>query len=903
MTYRIVEVRLRNFKSHQDSRVRLPTGAVALLGENGAGKSSILEAIRLALAVDKRRTRGLSQLVNDRHKGTFTVALKLEAVDGGDPPVEALVEAGQGRARYLVKVGGKLVASGVEAYRREMNKVLGLQYISDPSSFIERAVIVRQGGLQAIAEKMERGRELREEIEAAIGIPEYREALNRLDKARLRVGDQEASISEWQLKRISKRLQEYKDEARKAVEKKDRLEKEMQKLEEEAKRLQEELEELTREKARLEARAQEARRLEEELKKARMRLTSLQDKRARLERQLREAEKARREIPRLQAIVELDTLLAEAHRLKEEAAATRVKISELRNLVDALKTLEEARRAYEENQKLEEEKDRLEGEIRAEEAKLARIRAQLGEARKRLERSRQRIKAILAQASRLAGNRLDGPEDLAREAERLRELESSLEEMLKDLQDRRAGLKARLEELGRIRAVLEKGTGSRCPVCGRELTEDHARRLWEKVNRQIAEATRELERLKREAGELEERLRRARQSRERLERLLDNIHSLREDVPDPGELEDLSERERELEDGLAELRNRLQSIKGRMDALKEDVRRYLWAQGQVKKLGAHLSLEEAEAKLREEESKLDELEKRSGELEGEVLAGTGAGSLEEARRRIGEAREELGRLRLLASRVDEIRREIDSTVEEIQALQDTAAELEERLREAREARERLWELEGEARGVRERLERVQAEVDKARGEAAKLGATLEEARARIGELERLWRLVRAGVAARNILERLQETMYKRSLLVLEEEMGRILESFNLDPARVEIREDSGGPSVRVLTRSGGERSVSMLSGGERTSVALAYVLALNRMMGSRIGFLALDEPTSELDQERRQVLVDLVSRLTGPEGLVRQLIIVTHHEDVMDRVDTVCRVRKVSGVSRVECDA
>lgn len=81
MPYRLGEVRLRNFKSHVDTRIEVPQGSVALLGENGAGKSSILEAISLALAVDKRRTRGLSQLVNERRGGSFTVKLSLEPLD------------------------------------------------------------------------------------------------------------------------------------------------------------------------------------------------------------------------------------------------------------------------------------------------------------------------------------------------------------------------------------------------------------------------------------------------------------------------------------------------------------------------------------------------------------------------------------------------------------------------------------------------------------------------------------------------------------------------------------------------------------------------------------------------------------------------------------------------------
>ncbi|RZN66985.1 MAG: hypothetical protein EF807_07995, partial [Candidatus Methanolliviera hydrocarbonicum] len=41
-------VRLKNFKSHINSDIKLGTGVSLILGENGVGKSSILEAISFA---------------------------------------------------------------------------------------------------------------------------------------------------------------------------------------------------------------------------------------------------------------------------------------------------------------------------------------------------------------------------------------------------------------------------------------------------------------------------------------------------------------------------------------------------------------------------------------------------------------------------------------------------------------------------------------------------------------------------------------------------------------------------------------------------------------------------------------------------------------------------------------
>jgi len=42
-------VRLKNFKSHINSDIKLGTGVSLILGENGVGKSSILEAISFCI--------------------------------------------------------------------------------------------------------------------------------------------------------------------------------------------------------------------------------------------------------------------------------------------------------------------------------------------------------------------------------------------------------------------------------------------------------------------------------------------------------------------------------------------------------------------------------------------------------------------------------------------------------------------------------------------------------------------------------------------------------------------------------------------------------------------------------------------------------------------------------------
>ncbi len=61
----------------------------------------------------------------------------------------------------------------------------------------------------------------------------------------------------------------------------------------------------------------------------------------------------------------------------------------------------------------------------------------------------------------------------------------------------------------------------------------------------------------------------------------------------------------------------------------------------------------------------------------------------------------------------------------------------------------------------------------------------------------------------------------------------------------------------------------------------------------------MDEPTTHLDEERRRELVEIMKSFFREGATIPQMIIVTHHRELEDVTDTVYRVEKVSGVSRV----
>lgn len=113
---------------------------------------------------------------------------------------------------------------------------------------------------------------------------------------------------------------------------------------------------------------------------------------------------------------------------------------------------------------------------------------------------------------------------------------------------------------------------------------------------------------------------------------------------------------------------------------------------------------------------------------------------------------------------------------------------------------------------------------------------------------------------------------------------------------VEINEEF----TPIIKQDGYFQDVNYLSGGEKTSVALAYRLALNKTVqksakGLKSNLLILDEPTDGFSSEQLDNVKELLSDLD-----FNQIIIVSHERQLASFVDNSFRVEKVNGNSKVE---
>jgi exonuclease SbcC len=586
--------------------------------------------------------------------------------------------------------------------------------------------------------------------------------------------------------------------------------------------------------------AQELALKERELEKALAVLQELETEVARLDgaRELRErlSSEAGRQ---LDAVRRLSEWLSDA---EEQAAALRAdgkRLEELRPAVEADRA-QEAR--LDELETAVEERHSLSRNLAVQKQKLEHVQDRL----ERLEDHRKRLRTVVERLAEI------GPE-----TEQLPSVEGRLEGLQNE--DARLGgklesVRSKIEELEdekRGHRALEKG--QKCPKCGQELSAAHMEKMLSDIERKLEAHCSEREKL---AQKLKERQKGVRECQNRLSEL-------------------------------REMQSEQRSLDGELKRLEKD-------------------LDEAPA-----------LE-RSGEVLGHDIRGL------EERLSDRTAEKEAGRLRALRPEWERRRSELSRLEERAEALRRNERQTAQRRSELEKARAALAKAQADLaqaessydekahRSRREERDAAFSSLGFLKGTVGELGRRREDNAAELGRLAsgirekeaRLAELVRCreahawlteffGPALESIERHVLGNINAEFDSLFRKWFGMLVEGTELD---VTIDENF----TPVVNQGGYELDIWSLSGGEKTSVALAYRLALNHMVKEVSGvdpsnLLILDEPTDGFSAEQLSKVRDVLREVGAP-----QLIIVSHERELEGFADHLFRVVKENGASRVE---
>jgi exonuclease SbcC len=364
----------------------------------------------------------------------------------------------------------------------------------------------------------------------------------------------------------------------------------------------------------------------------------------------------------------------------------------------------------------------------------------------------------------------------------------------------------------------------------------------------------------------------------------------------------------ELERRLAEAREELARITGLKAIAETELleSRELLSRGVCPVCGQKVS-GELPALSRHSDKEVSDLASSAEETSKRVLA---ISESLEAARKYEEDEKDYGRAVKDRARVE---REIDELRRRIR---ETASALSQRESELKDAEPAA----GAIREVSRRISELEARLEEARGKDRLAGRALAKARQELSdneqELKRLSEEVRKKRMSLEEARRLGayqtwlSAFFRPTIQMIEEETlslaaARFNEHFQrffaalVDDPDMSVRVDESFSPL--FEREGFEQEYEALSGGERTSMALAYRFALNSIVKesgpTQSELVILDEPTDGFSKEQVYKMRSLLDELDS-----RQVILVSHEKELESLADHIFKVEKRNGTSSVSGD-
>ena len=892
----IESLHISNFKSHQDTRIEFDTGISIIIGGNGAGKSSILEAVSFAL-FKQYTSKRIEQLITI---GQRRMSVEIQFTANGRT-YQVLRERTKTSSKAIMKIkeGGRFqsLISGDKQVTLEVQNLLEM----DGDLFLN-AVYVRQGEIADLIEKT--SSEKKQMIGRLLGIDSLEKAwknlkviLDKYNERKIRLEGKIESFEDFESEFTAKKNKKREI----ALKIKDiNLKREENIIESDL---------LQEKKEILDKRSMEFENANTLLKSKRDFQDQLEKSRKDLESQLNEIIIKEEEITRIEPqLKKLDVLKSLADKSKELKLLQKDK-ERLTTILNDIKRFENV---LKENEQFYNDYSRLDSEINSlqyakDQFEGSRILIQQYTERKskiegKMKESLEKIGNVLEKSNKVLNTRFNSVEEFESHLSSFKpQLDAQIMEASDSIQDIKrelSNLQVKNENLKKPINELEQ-VKNQCPICKSDITPQKREELIGDYQTEIENNYEISVTLKEKLKELEEEKKILDSQQSKIQSI--NLGILKEYLKSVNdhqqEIDNINSNLQELQKKIVILENIEKDIKqnkSQLVSIKGNYEKYLAARGSLESLGDYeeqmVRLDEINAPLRDLKKNISALMEIAGDsvenLPEEIAY------LEQLSRKHQHLLGEVSQKESLIKRIDENQSHIQETIEDLNRVKKRIDDLNYNP-ESHERVKREWKLKNEE------LIELSGQKQMLVGQLDQLSHSLQEIEQKLDslkkyekELKNLKDFLKLLNIIRNLYSKdgVQKDLRNISRPLIEEKTRELFEKFNFEYSDVRLDEDY---DVTIYGPSG-ESSLDMISGGEKIAVALALRLGITQVLsGGSLEMIMLDEPTIHLDAYRRQELIDLLKKMS----IIPQMIIVTHDVDLEDAADNIMKIEKEDGIS------
>jgi exonuclease SbcC len=890
----IKKIEMEDFLSHADTSISLDRGINLIVGPNGSGKSSILDAIRFAM-FGKDRSRLSNPVRNGKKKCSVRLTFN---IDNDEYIITRSYGSRQQDREALAFRNGVQEAFSQDSVTRYVETVLGME-----KDVFQNSVFVGQGEIDEIVnEQPKRRKELFAKI---IGIEKLESASDRMREVESELKDRlsnmgssivELSLIRAKTQQLSGRIEEMKIKRKESdVMFQDATEHEKS-LETKYESSRKQLSELRAKADFLKKKKEDSIRISDEIQK----LSKQIEGKAQVEKELEDVSKS-------PYLIHRDLIFDNIAEFEKIALYSREIDALSKQIKDISAQMEEMESLKNQHSKFTELNERITAlrsdltnlEKRSNEYimlsdRVSRLRDSINNIRKSVDPEKSSIIELFGDDNPSESSVQERIESII---ENRRKLEERIRNMKVDLGMINTGKKEAQER-------AQKLSGQKtCPLCGSQLTDDHVTKLHIEISSSITELMTRAGNLATEIGKINAEI-------EKLDSLLEKMQSSRIS----GYLLSIKRLNSETEE-LAQDEKTLKSLEAQYEhynVIRKDITEI---EGEIKKLEPG----EKRFSLLESMNLTAELDSKRARLDSET------GLLESARGRIADVSGKIGeeftndtvtKIRSISMKFDDLikRRDyfsnsqalLDGRTMDLQKLKEDIASAENELNgmdiveqecsslevQYREARARSTEINADLQATIRTIEAMDAEIAENRKKEEELSVIEREIKNIEAAIETA-KKIRAAFGVDGI----QKYLRQRASEFITNGTRQILSSFSLEFDDVEVNEDF---DVRV--QRSGSIDLQALSGGERIALAIALRISISRFLDEeqKMNCFLMDEPTTFLDEERRANLRNILHYALGDDMLIPQVVMITHHSELISAGDTIFEVSKRNGSSFVE---